>query len=127
VRRLGSVVACQFCCFVDFLVFRRAHYCMSALVFAVSHDHLSKSLLHAESRLALALAVGLLTIQNLKLSLSDYYSIFSVNSCSRLSAVRTNICSSKSGCILSRSINWLYIDGIFNLSVILLVLIFYVD
>ena len=124
-RRLGSVVACQVCCFVDFLVFRRAHYCMSALVFAVSHDHLSKSLLHAKSRLALA--VGLLIIQNLKLSLSDYYSIFSVNSCSRLSEVGTNICDSKSGCIFSRSIHRLYLDGIFNLSVILLVQIFYVD
>ena len=59
-RRLGSVVARQFCCFVDLLVFRRTHYCMSALVFAVSHDHLSKSLLHAEP--GLALAVGLLII-----------------------------------------------------------------
>jgi len=98
---------------------------MSALVFAVSHDHLSKSLLHAESRLALA--VGLLIIQNLKLSLSDYYSIFSVKSCSRLSAVGTNICGCESCCVLSRSIYWLYLDRIFNLSVILLVQIFYVD
>ena len=105
--RLWSVAAHQFSCFLNLLVFRRIHYSVRALVFAISFDHLSESLLHAESRLALT--VGLLIIQNLKVTLSYDYSIFSVKSCGRLSAVRTNISGSESCCGFRRPSYWLHL------------------